>query len=119
MWKTKIKSLEKIDDLSKLPLYPLVFFFKNMGEFKLIFWVLTFCSIFSTVFSFVAVFLLSEVISKIQDLSIKEIFEFYFPCYLFLIITQEFLDYFIRKYAEAFPDVYADNFRLRFYRTIC
>lgn len=118
MWKSTLDTVEPIEGLERLPSYGFLFFFKNMGRFKGIFCILTAVSITSTIFGFLAVYVLGEVISNVADLSVSQLFWFYLPAFLLFITGKEFLDYSTRRYGELFPAIYGEHLTLRFYRTV-
>ena len=114
----KFGVLEELRSRKKLPAYAFQFAFKNLGTFRTEFLLLTLCSVVGRLCTFLTIYLLGEVISNIQSISIKQIYSFYLPAFLGSMILGETLDFFLRRYGEAFPTIYADHLNLRFYRTL-
>lgn len=106
-----------LGDLEHLPDYGFVFFFRNMGPFRASFILLTVCKALSSVLRFVTVYLLGDILSSLTTLSTDQIFYYYLPVWLGSNFLAELLEYFIRRYAEAFPAMYGDYLSLRFYRS--
>lgn len=117
-WKNKLKTISPIRDITDLPNYGFMFFLRNMGVFKVSFFILTAVSIASATIGFLATYLISDILTNISSLSIQKVLFFYFPIFLGLKIIIETLDFFTRKYAESFPKIYTDLLKLRFYKTL-
>ncbi len=118
MWKQLALAPKPLREFPHLPDFAFQFVFRNLGEFRAPFLLLTTGRVLSSILKFIGVYLLGDVISNITTLTVERIFYFYFPAYLFLSAASELLDYYTRRYGEAFPTVYADALSLRCYATL-
>ena len=117
-WDNKLTSISTIKDITNLPYFGFQFFLRNLGTFKLSFVTLSLVSVLATIIRFSSTYILSNLLSNISDLSTDTILRFYLPLFITLMISAEVLDFFTRKYAEAFPIVYTNYLSLMFYKTI-
>ncbi len=113
----KLDDIQPLRSLGQLPNFVFLFVFRNLGHFSRHFWLFSMANALTNIFSFIRVVILGKIISDIATLSVKDIFWIYIPLWILLSLTNEALDYFIRKYAEAMPSMYAEHLRLRFYTT--
>jgi ABC-type bacteriocin/lantibiotic exporter with double-glycine peptidase domain len=117
-WSDRCPGLPPIDGVLELPKYSFQYFFKEIKGVKLVFWLLTLGSVVSTLFKFFAVYVISQLLSNIQTISLTSLYSFYLPLALGALLAAEFVDFFIRKYGEALPAVFADYNTQRFFRTL-
>lgn len=117
MWERKIKNAAPftIAELAMLPDYAFQFFFKYCAGFRREFFLLTGVGVASALLRFTGLYILSHVISHINELSFAQIASDLFPLWIGAFVLSECLDYFIRKYGEALPIVYTEYTSLRFY----
>jgi ABC-type multidrug transport system fused ATPase/permease subunit len=101
-------------NLKALPRYAWVYVLNDLGPFRRVFLLLTASSVLVTVLNFAAVYLVGDIVSKIETLSLERILGIYLPLYLGVLLLVEGLDYFLRRYGEAIPAFYADFQRNRF-----
>lgn len=89
-----------------------------MGGFKALFALLTLASCSAALLGFGTVYLVSDLIDHAASLAPEMLVHFYIPAFVSCILGKELLDYFIRKYGEAFSTIYSDHLLLRFQKTL-
>ncbi|WKZ30885.1 MAG: ABC transporter ATP-binding protein [Candidatus Dojkabacteria bacterium] len=117
-WKHKLDKVERIEDITSLPKYSHTFFFRYIGPFKTSFLVLSFVAVITALSSFYATYLLSDLFSNIENIDVHVLITHYLLFYFFAKSLSEVAGYFIRKYSEAFPQMFSDYARIRIYRSI-
>lgn len=118
IWDKKLVQIEPIKDLTKLPYYGHQFVLRNLGRYKKPFLWLTLVRVTATLSGFGFTYLISHIITTFEDLHLNDLLYFYFPIIIIIKVTVEILDYFTRRYGEAFPAVFGDITFLRFYKTV-
>ncbi|NDC36887.1 MAG: ABC transporter ATP-binding protein [Proteobacteria bacterium] len=79
---------------------------------------MTMVSFASALLGFCTVYLVSELINHATNAAPLELMHFYVPAFIGCILGRELLDYFTRKYGEAFSTIYCDHLMLRFQKTL-
>ncbi len=118
VWLRASHAATPLKSLKTLPTYGFAFFFRHIGGFRLAFILLTLVSFGGAALSFVTVYLVSDLINHAVGLTPERLFWFYLPAFVGCIVGRELLDYFTRKYGEAFATIYSDHLLLRFQRTL-
>ena len=114
-WNSKIKNVLPLGWTGRVPSYAAVFVFKNLGEFRQDFTLITIFAVVSYLLRFVAVYLLGQIVTQIQNFSLEQILWYYLPLLAGTMILTEGVDYFIRRYSEALPQVFGEFCTLRFH----
>jgi ABC-type bacteriocin/lantibiotic exporter with double-glycine peptidase domain len=117
MWSKKLPSITPIKDILNLPTYGFQFFFRNIQPFFWQFLLLSLCAIGSCLLRFTTIFFLGDIISKVTSLTIEQIFWNYLVIWCAAMFCAEILDFFIRRYSEALPTIFAEYTSLRFHLT--
>lgn len=117
-WAEKCPELPPIEGVLSLPKYAYQYFFREIKGVRRIFWALTIASVVSALLKFFSVYVISRLLSNIPSISINDLYTFYLPLGLGGLLAAEGIDFFVRKYGEALPAVFADYNTQRFFRTI-
>jgi ABC-type bacteriocin/lantibiotic exporter with double-glycine peptidase domain len=119
MWQEKLKSVMPVTEIGALPTFAFQFFFRNTGQFRLAFALLTGAAVVSAVLRFYLVALLANLITNAATLSVERVLYWYLPVFLGATVSRELIDFLLRRFGEPFPTIYREYLQLRFFRTFC